>query len=63
MSETVSQRKLIRPGSGEGRREGSRAVRRKQTPPEQTSPTVQKAPSSQADPVGEASAPGTQVLD
>jgi sRNA-binding regulator protein Hfq len=36
MSDTVSQRKLIRPGSGEGRREGARAVRRKQTPPEQT---------------------------
>jgi sRNA-binding regulator protein Hfq len=31
-----SQRKLIRPGAGENRREGARAVRRKRTPPEQT---------------------------
>ena len=36
MSETVAQRKLIRPGTGDTRRETSRAVRRKQTPPEQT---------------------------
>jgi host factor-I protein len=31
----MNQRKLIRPGS-EARKEGSRVVRRKQTPPEQT---------------------------
>ncbi len=36
MPESASPRKLIRPGTGEGRREVSRAVRRKQTPPEQT---------------------------
>ncbi len=36
MPESASPRKLIRPGSGEGRREVSRAIRRKQTPPEQT---------------------------
>ena len=36
MPESASRRKLIRPGTGEARREGSRAVRRKQTPPEQT---------------------------
>jgi len=36
MSDTASPRKLIRPASGEVRREGARAVRRKQTPPEQT---------------------------
>lgn len=36
MSEMGSQRKLIRPGTGENRQEGSRAVRRKRTPPEQT---------------------------
>ena len=36
MSEMGSQRKLIRPGAGEHRQEGSRAVRRKRTPPEQT---------------------------
>ena len=36
MSEPVPKRKLIRPGGGESRHEGSRAVRRKRTPPEQT---------------------------
>jgi sRNA-binding regulator protein Hfq len=36
MPESASPRKLIRPGTAEGRREISRAVRRKQTPPEQT---------------------------
>ena len=36
MSEPVSRRKLIRPDSGETRRESPRSVRRKQTPPEKT---------------------------
>ncbi len=36
MSDSESQRKLIRPGSGDKTRDGSRAIRRKQTPPEQT---------------------------
>ena len=36
MSEPESPRKLVRPELGEVRRETSRAVRRKQTPPEQT---------------------------
>ncbi len=36
MSESAARRKLIRPGTGDPRREVSRAVRRKQTPPEQT---------------------------
>ncbi len=35
MSDGAS-RKLIRPGAGDRGREGSRVVRRKQTPPEQT---------------------------
>ncbi|MDH3403168.1 MAG: RNA chaperone Hfq [Acidobacteriota bacterium] len=36
MPDSASRRKLIRPGAGEVRREASRVVRRKQTPPEQT---------------------------
>ncbi len=36
MPDSGTQRKLIRPGSGDRGREGSRVVRRKQTPPEQT---------------------------
>ena len=36
MSDPVLKRKLIRPAGGESRREGARAVRRKQAPPEQT---------------------------